>query len=153
MHTTFSNNSDYRQTILHVTLLEYLLSICFSIYCIDNCATTKVLPVNGLISRHALIHNFTFLRFLLFLIVNISASICRPPPPPPPPPPTFKTKSTIVILLERGSNAVKISHKPKQSYIYSPLGKHCGQTFCISCREKKREYLLNSSEFSQSQCE
>jgi hypothetical protein len=43
-----------------------------------------------------------------------------------------------------GSSAVKTLHKPKQSYIYSPLG----QTFCISYH-KKVEYLLNFSSFSK----
>jgi hypothetical protein len=43
-------------------------------------------------------------------------------------------------LLNSGSNAVKTLHKPKQSYIYSPLGK----TFCISYQDKF-DYLLNFS--------
>ena len=58
-------------------------------------------------------------------------------------------KPTVDILIKsnlsnRGSNIVMTLHKPKQLYIYSPLG----QTFCISYREKL-ECLPNSSTFAQ----
>jgi hypothetical protein len=68
---------------------------------------------------------------------NISTSIHPPLKPKPP------LESSYNNLLNGGSNAVITLHKPKQSYIYSPLG----QTFWIWYQDNL-EYVLNSSEFA-----
>jgi hypothetical protein len=52
-------------------------------------------------------------------------------------------ESSYNNLSNGGSNAVITLHKPKQSYIYSPLG----QTFWIWYQDNL-EYVLNSSEFA-----
>jgi hypothetical protein len=68
---------------------------------------------------------------------NISTSIHPPLKPKPP------LESSYNNLSNGGSNAVITLHKPKQSYIYSPLG----QTFWIWYQDNL-EYVLNSSEFA-----
>jgi hypothetical protein len=59
--------------------------------------------------------NLNFLRFLLFLMVDISANILPPPPP-------FKMKSTIVILtkysFQRGVKCLQTTDTSRNNEIY-----------------------------------